>query len=115
MNQFELEAAERTLYERGSPVENAHNVYLSLAAETGLIGLGAFLAFALVVAMQAAVASAPGRQTGALALGLSAAMLAFLVQGLTVAQIRVSVLVAILFLYAGMVTGLARRAREAST
>ena len=115
MNQFEFEAAERTLYERGDPVENAHNIYLSLAAETGLIGLGAFLAFALVVAMQAAVASGRGRQTGALSLGLSAAMLAFLVQGLTVAQIRVSVLVAILFLYAGMVTGLARRAREPST
>jgi O-antigen ligase len=106
-NQFEFEAIDRVLVERGKPVENAHSVYFSLAAETGLIGLAAFLAFMVGVAARAV--GAIRRGTGlvpTLALGLAAALLAHLVQGLTITQVRVSVLVAVLFLFAGMITGL---------
>jgi O-antigen ligase len=112
VNQFQLQAVKLNLYERGEPLENAHDVYLSLAAETGFLGLAAFLAFVAVVGSRAAAAIAAGRGAFALALGLSAAMLAYLVQGMTSAQIRVPVLVATFLLYAGMITGLADRARQ---
>jgi O-antigen ligase len=112
VNQFQLQAVKRNLYERGEPLENAHDIYLSLAAETGFIGLAAFLMLVAALGSRAAAAIAADQGAFALSLGLSAAMLAFLVQGLTSAQIRVPVLVAIFLLYAGMITGLADRARQ---
>jgi len=113
VNQFQVEAASRTLYERNVPIENAHNIFLSLAAETGLVGVGAFLAFLAGLGRSALSFGGRAGLSGTLTLSLSAAFVAFLVQGLTVAQVRVSVLVAVLFLYAGMITGLADRRRRA--
>jgi hypothetical protein len=42
---------------------------------------------------------------------MAAALAAFLVQGLTVTQVRVPILVAVLFVFAGFITGLADQLR----
>lgn len=111
-NQFKAEAARRGLFERGAAIENAHSVPLSLAAETGVIGLAGFLAFVLQLAARAATAMrARDRLRYPLGLGLSAALLAFLLQGLTIAQIRTPIVAGAFFVFAGMLTGLADRAR----
>jgi putative inorganic carbon (HCO3(-)) transporter len=114
VNQFEYVAARRPLHERGSPIENAHSVYLSLAAETGLIALAAFLAFLAQLALRGARAVRSRDSLGrALALGVMAALVAFSVQGLTSTQIRVPLLVGAVMLLAGMLTRLADDARAA--
>jgi O-antigen ligase len=118
VNQFKFEASSRLLFERGDPIENAHSVYLSLAAETGLIAFACFLAFLAQLAVRAALAArAPERLRRALGLGLMASLVAFLVQGLTSAQIRVPLLVGAFLVLAGMLTRLAddARARAAGT
>ena len=45
VNQFQNQAALNGLTERGSPLENAHNIPLSLMAELGFIGFAAFFTF----------------------------------------------------------------------
>lgn len=110
VNQFSAEAAERSLTEDGSPLENAHSIPLSFAAETGVIGLAAFIALMVQLAIRAGVAL--GRQDQlqrALAIGFSAALLAFLIQGLTAAQLRTNLIAGAFFLVAGLLTGLANR------
>jgi putative inorganic carbon (HCO3(-)) transporter len=111
VNQFQHQAVRRGLFERGQPLENAHSIPLSLAAETGLVGLVAFLVFAGMLVARAARALGRGHPaTMPLALGLSAALLAFAVQGLTIVQLRNPVLTAVFFTFAGMLTALADRA-----
>jgi putative inorganic carbon (HCO3(-)) transporter len=111
-NQFEYVAARRPLVERGSPLENTHNTYLSIAAEVGLIALAAFLAFLGQLASRAARAARSHDPLGrALALGVMAALVAFGVQALTSTQIRVPLLVGAAMLLAGMLTRLADDAR----
>jgi putative inorganic carbon (hco3(-)) transporter len=111
VNQFIYQAARRDLFERGGPLENAHSIPLSLAAETGLAGLIAFLWFICQLAgraRRALRASSTLRYT--LAIGLAAALLGFLIQGLTVVQLRVQIVAGIFFVFAGMLTGLADQA-----
>ena len=111
VNQFHFEARRRGLTEHGSPLENAHSIVFSLAAETGLIGLAAFLFFLGQIAVRAVHAlRTSDRLRYALALGISAAMLGFALQGLTVVQIRVSFIAGTFFALAGMLTALADRA-----
>lgn len=119
VNQFQFEAARRGLTERGQPLENAHSVVFSLAAETGLIGLAAFLIFLGQLGVRSVRAvQTSDRLPYALALGGGAALTAFAIQALTVVQIRVSIVAGIVFVIGGMVTALADRAvaeaREAS-
>jgi O-antigen ligase len=111
VNQFEFESSRANLTENGSPLENAHSIIFSLAAETGLIGLAAFLFFLGQLAARAAVAlrTSDALRYG-LALGIAAALLGFLLQGLTLAQIRVSFIAGAFFALAGMLTALADRA-----
>lgn len=112
VNQFRFEASSRLLFERGDPIENAHSVYLSLAAEMGLIALAAFIAFLVQLGLRAGrAAQATDRLRRALGLGTMAALVAFLVQGLTSAQIRVPLLVGAFLVLAGMLTRLADDAR----
>jgi O-antigen ligase len=112
VNQFQFEASSRRLFERGDPIENAHSIYLGLAAEMGLIALAAFLGFLVQLALRAGLAArAPDRLRRALGLGMMGALVAFLVQGLTSAQIRVPLLVGAFLVLAGMLTRLADDAR----
>jgi putative inorganic carbon (hco3(-)) transporter len=113
VNQFEVQAARRGLVEYGAPVENAHSVPLSLAAETGLIGLAAFLAFVGQLAVRSAAALRTRQRLAfALGLGLFAALLGFLVQAFTVTQFRTNVLTGTFLVVAGLLTALADRARR---
>lgn len=115
VNQFEFEARRRNLVEDGGPLENAHSIPFSLAAETGLIGLAAFVFFLGQLAVRAVQAlSTADRLRYALAIGCAAALLAFVLQGLTVVQIRVSFIAATFFVLAGMLTALADRNADAS-
>jgi O-antigen ligase len=108
LNQFQVVAARENLVEEGDPLENAHNIYLSLAAETGFIVLAAFLVFlGQLAARGVRAARSRDRLNRALALGIMAALVAFGVQGLTVAQIRVPLLVGAAMVLAGMLTRLA--------
>ena len=112
VNQFEHEAVKRSLFERGKTLENAHSIPLSIAAETGLIGLAAFLVLiAQLVARSLRALVAADRLVRVLAFGVSAALAAFLVQGLTVTLIRVPVLTGMFFLFAGLLTRLADLSR----
>ena len=111
VNQFQDEAARQSLTERGAPLENAHNIFLSLSSETGLIGLAAFLVFVFELCRRGLRALAvDGTLPLALALGLAATLLGFFVQGMTAAQIRDNILMGTFLAFAGMLTGLADRA-----
>ena len=111
VNQFKNEAGRRGLTERGAPLENAHSVPLSIAAETGLLGLAALLLFAAQLGARAVRAlQTSDAARFALGLGLTAALLAFAVQGLTVAQIRTNIVMGAFLLTAGLLTNLADRA-----
>ncbi len=116
LNQFSSEAAARSLFERGGPLENAHSLPLSLAAEIGLIGLMAFLTFLaqLFVRSIRALGYLSGRARG-LMFGLLAALVAFSVQSFTVVPIRTPVVMAAFLVVAGLTTNLhdrGRRSRE---
>lgn len=113
VNQFEPQAAQRQLFEGKGIIENAHSIPLSLAAETGLIGLAAFLAFAgqLVRRAVRAVRMA-GPRDGPVALGIAAALAAFAIQGLTVVQLRVTLVAGTFFVLTGLLTAYADRAPD---
>jgi O-antigen ligase len=113
VNQFQAEASRRGLTEYGSPLENAHSIPFSLLAETGLLGLSAFLLFAGQLGARAVRAlRAADSARYALALGIAAALAGFAVQGLTVAQIRTNIVMGAFLLLAGVITNLADRAGE---
>ena len=108
LNQFQAVSARQSLFEEGAAIENAHNVYFSLAAETGFIALAAFLVFLGQLAARGVRAMrSRDRLNRMLTLGIMAALVAFGVQGLTVAQIRVPLLVGAAMVLAGMLTRLA--------
>jgi O-antigen ligase len=111
VNQFQFEARRRGLTENGAPLENAHSIVFSLMAETGITGLAAFVFFLGQLGVRAVSAlRTSDRLRYALALGIAAALLGFVLQGLTVAQIRVSFITGTFFALAGMLTALADRA-----
>jgi O-antigen ligase len=111
VNQFKFEARRRNLVENGGPLENAHSIPFSLMAETGFIGLAAFVFFLGQLAFRSVQAlSTDDRLRYALAIGCAAALLGFCLQGLTVAQIRVTFIAGAFFVIAGILTRLADRA-----
>jgi O-antigen ligase len=116
LRQFYLAAGTHGLYERGEPVENVHNTPLDIAAETGVIGGFAFLVFIGQLLWRAlhAIASRDSL-IGPLALGLGAALLAFLLQGLTQSQLRVNVVAGSFFVVAGLITALSDHASRFSS
>ena len=90
LNQFaEHSALFGGLTERGQPHETAHNVYLSLSAETGLIGASAFLCFLALIAQRALVALRHRHPLArAVAFGCAASLFGFAIQGMTVSLNR---------------------------
>jgi O-antigen ligase len=110
LNQFRQVAEQRDLTERGLPLENAHNIFLSLGVETGLIGLACFIAFLGAVSRRAlrAIRVADPAARG-LAIGLMASLVGFLIQGLTANQLRDNLLAGTFLALAGMLTALGRR------
>jgi O-antigen ligase len=111
VNQFKHESARHAVFEHGSPLENAHSIPMSLAAETGLLGLAAFIAFYAQLLLRGAAALRTSDPLNFVtSLGLLAALVAFALQGLTVVQIRVNVIMASFLCVGGLVTALAARA-----
>ncbi|MEA2495480.1 MAG: hypothetical protein QOJ29_3391 [Thermoleophilaceae bacterium] len=110
LNQFSEVAARHGVTERGSPLENAHNVFLSLSVETGLIGLSLFVLFLAAVGLRAARAAAflPDAALRGLALGLLATLAGFLVQGLTANQLRDNLITGTFLVLSGMLVALGR-------
>ncbi len=93
----------------GSPYEHAHNLFLTFAAETGLVGLAAFVWFVVAVARTAL--STLGRRTASdfpLALGLVAALTGLLATGMTDYPLRANVVMALIMLEVGALVGYAR-------
>jgi O-antigen ligase len=115
VNQFKVEAGKRGIYERDGPLENAHSVIFSLAAETGYVGLAAFVCFLVQLGARSLRGLSTKSTTRyALSLGLGAALVAFFVQGLVVVQLRTQIVAGAFFLVAGLITGLADRAAKES-
>lgn len=116
VNQFQSEVAKRGAGlaeegQQGQVLEGAHNVFLSLGAETGLIGLGGFCFFvALLIGRARAAIHVRDPFQRALALGFSAALFGFAVQGMTVTQNRNNLLWATFLVIAGMLVAIGDRA-----
>jgi putative inorganic carbon (hco3(-)) transporter len=111
LNQFMEHSSRRGLTERGRPHETAHNVYLSLSAETGLIGAGGFLFFLGLVARRAVVAlRSRAPLARATAFGCAAALFGFALQGFTVSLNRNNLLWATFLILAGILVALSNRA-----
>lgn len=112
VEQFSSAAAAHGLTEGGSPIENVHNLPLNFAAETGVIGLAAFVALiAQWVARGIRALKLRDRLSYSIALGIFAALLGFILQAMTLSQLRVNVIAAVFFVFGGMITALADRAR----
>jgi len=105
---FQHAAAQNLVFEHGTGIENTHNMFLSYLAETGFLGFFAFMALLTQIGVRCVRALA--RSDGlsyALALGITATMVGFALQGLTQMQLRVNVIAAGFFLLTGMITALA--------
>ena len=101
------------LFDRGSPVENAHNTPLSFAAENGVFGAAAFIFLVVQLLFRAFKAlSARDRLARAVGVGLLGGLLGFLLQSLTQAQLRVNVVTGVFFLLGGFVTALSDSASK---
>lgn len=111
--QFSQQAPTRRVTEGGVPLTSAHSVPLNLAAEQGLLGLLSFLAWIIRI-----VADLRGglrrRSTQVVSVGLSASLLGYLVQSLTVTSYQVEIIQATFFLLAGVAAGLRRWRLEGS-
>ena len=101
------------LFDRGSPVENAHNTPLGFAAENGVVGAAAFIILVVQLLFRSFKSlSARDRLARALAVGLLGGLLGFLLQSLTQAQLRVNVITGVFFLLAGFITALSDSASK---
>lgn len=97
----------------GTPFEHAHNLFLTIAAETGLIGLAAFLW--LVAAVARLALSALARRSSPdfpYALGLIAALAALFATGMTDYPLRDNVVLALVMLEIGALVAYGRLARD---
>lgn len=111
---FEREANRRGVFDsqNARAIENAHSIPLSFLAELGVLGLAALVAWVLQLFSRGVIAIRASRQEVALlALGLVAALSAFLLQGLTQMQLRVPIVAAAFFVVGGAITRLADEAR----
>ena len=109
--QFPEVTQRRGITQRGRPLDNVHNTFLNLAAELGLVGLGAFLAWLLMIGRALGFALRGARWARAAAVGVGAALAGYLLQSLTVSPYQVELIQATFFLLAGV----AYRLRELAT
>jgi O-antigen ligase len=101
--QFKNEANRLGLTQRGSPLQNVHNIPLNIAVELGLLGLAAYLLWLGRIARDVVVEIRRRRRASyGIAVGLGAALLGYAVQGLTVSQYQVQVIQATFFVLAGV-------------
>lgn len=90
--------------------EPVHNIYLLVAAETGLVGLALFLATIVLLARDGLIVwRRGGRFVSALAIGLLGGLIAILVSNLTDVHLRTDVIYALWWLLAGLILALRRR------
>jgi putative inorganic carbon (hco3(-)) transporter len=95
----------------GDPFAHAHNVPLTIAAETGLIGLAAFLAFVLGLARNSLdVLRARGQPDYGLGVALVAALAGLFANSMTDYPLRANPVMAVLMLEVGAVLAYARLA-----
>lgn len=112
LNQFETVQPEYDTYGlifAGNPV---HNIYLLIAAETGIVGLAGFFAICWVVLSSAlrAVRSRDGLLVGVGA-GIAAALLYFAVEEMLSFALRQEMPLALFWILAGLAVACARMAR----
>lgn len=101
--QFDELSTAAGITERGAPLENAHNAYLNIAVELGLLGLAAYLLWHARVLWDVVVEVRRRRpQTRALAIGVGAAFAGFSVQAMTIVQYRVQSILAVMFVLTGV-------------
>jgi O-antigen ligase len=101
--QFEGQANRLGLTQRGAPLKNVHNIPLNIAVELGLLGLAAYLLWLGRIARDVVTeVRRRRRETFGIAVGLGAAFLGYVVQGLTVSQYQVQVVQATFFVLAGV-------------
>jgi len=108
-NEFPLVGPEYGLTGRMEPYEHAHNIPLTVAAETGLLGLAAFTwaAIVLVGVLIRAYRRTDGVDRG-VAVALAAAFSALVLQGIVDYTLRSNAIVAIVFVLAGCAVVTAR-------
>ncbi|MDP2941124.1 MAG: O-antigen ligase family protein [Candidatus Omnitrophota bacterium] len=94
----------------------AHNMYLEMAAELGLTGLGIFfwMLFRLFAAARAAYKRLEGNYLKIIALSLGACLLAFLINGLTESSFYYSRVAPVFWYISGLILGLGRSSLENS-
>jgi putative inorganic carbon (HCO3(-)) transporter len=94
----------------GSVFEHAHDVLLTVAVETGLIGLAAFVTFlgSMVQTMMRVLRRRRDEEWG-LALGLTAALSGLFVNGLTDYPLRANLVMALIMCEAGALIAYGRR------
>jgi len=94
----------------------AHNMYLEMAAELGLTGLGIFLwmLLRLFTAAGAAYKRLDEHYLKIIALSLSACLIAFLINGLTESSFHYSRVVPVFWYICGLILGLSPLSRKSS-
>lgn len=101
--QFPRAATELGLTQNGDALENVHNLYLNVAVELGLFGLGAYLLWLWRLAAALATEWRRRRpETFPIVVGVAASLTGYSVQALTVSQYRVQTILATFFVLAGV-------------
>jgi O-antigen ligase len=100
----------------GLPFDHAHNLFLNVAAECGLLGLALLMIFLIVLAGNARQAlSHPDNDLYPLAIAVSASLLALLVNSLTEYPLRQNLIMATIMIDVGLLLGIKRLVHNPSS
>jgi O-antigen ligase len=97
------------------PYDHAHDIFLTVAAELGLVGLAVFLVFLFLIVRLTAANLVARDDDWPLKLGVSAAMVGMLVTSLTEYPPRTNVIMATLLVLVGVLVGFRRLSQEADS